>query len=156
MKNPATYEDANLILRLYELRREPRLREARKWFAGMPSFTSREQFMKACPVGSEENASYRMVTTYWDMAASLVAQGVLNRELFYRSNNLELLRVWVQIKDAMPELRAFNKNPLLNKNMQDVAEGFVEFLNLEAPGFYEQWAANIARAGAPVAAAQKN
>ena len=145
MKNPPTYEDAELILRLFDLRREPRLREARKWMAGVGVIASRQQFLALCPVGTEENASYRMVTTYWDMAASFVAQGVLHRELFYRSNNLELLRVWVQVKGMIEELRAANRNPLLLRNIEDVALGFIEYLELHAPGFYETWAANIAR-----------
>ncbi|MGZ4808220.1 MAG: hypothetical protein ACXV7D_02725, partial [Thermoanaerobaculia bacterium] len=72
MKNPATYEDASLILRLYDLRREEKLRTARKWFGSVPAFASRDQWLQVCPTGSDENAYYRMVTTYWEMASSFV------------------------------------------------------------------------------------
>ena len=77
MKDQPTYDDAHLILRLYDLRREEKLRAARKWFASMPALASRDEFLKTCPAGTEENAYFRMVTTYWEMAASFVANGVL-------------------------------------------------------------------------------
>lgn len=145
MKNQPTYDDANLILRLYELRREPKIREARKWMASIPPITSREQFAKVCPPGSEENAYYRMVTTYWDMAASFVVNGILHRELFYRSNNMEILLVWEKVKGVTREMREVNKNPFTSRNIEDVATGFIEYLNEHAPGFYEIWSANVTR-----------
>lgn len=145
MKNQPTYDDANLILKLYDLRREPRLRDARKWMTSVPPFTSREQWLQVCPPGSEENASYRMVTTYWDMAASFVVNGVLNRELFYRSNNMELLVVWLKVRELVPQLRQANKNPFVMKNVEDAALPFIEYLNEHAPGFFDTWAANFTR-----------
>jgi len=145
MKTQATYDDAELILKLYDLRREPTMRAARKWMAGTaPAFTSREQWLAVCPPGSDENAYYRQVTTYWDMAASFVVTGILNRELFYRANNMELLFFWEKVKHLVPELRAANKTPLTLRNMEEVANGFIAFLAENAPGFYEQWSANIA------------
>jgi hypothetical protein len=53
----ATYDDVNLVLRLYEMRREDRLREARKWFAGSFKVKTLEEFTALCPPGSEANAS---------------------------------------------------------------------------------------------------
>ena len=79
----ATYDDVNLILRLYEMRREDRLREARKWFTGSFKVKTFEEFQALCPGGSDPNASYRMVVTYWDLAASLITSGLLQPELFY-------------------------------------------------------------------------
>jgi hypothetical protein len=148
MKTPPTYEDANLILKLYNLRRESRLREARKWFGSAPQFQSREEWLKLCPAGSEENASFRMVVTYWEMAASFVATGVLNPELFYRANNLELLFVWEKIRIMVPELRAASKNPLQYRNIEEVANGFIEYSKANAPDWYDQtFAPMIAKAG---------
>lgn len=144
MKTQATYEDANLILKLYDLRREPKLREARKWFSSMPALTSRAQFLEVCPTGSDQNAYYRMVTTYWEMAAGFVANGILNKELFYRSNNMEMLLVWEKVRRFAPEQRAFNNNALAFKQIEEVAQGFIEYLNQNAPGFYEKWSAPFA------------
>ncbi len=155
MKSTPTYDDANLILRLYDLRREEKLRAARKWIGSIAPISSREEFLKLCPAGSEENAYFRMVTTYWEMAASFVVSGVLNRELFYRSNNLELLLVWEKIRRFVPEQRAFTKDALRYRQIEEVATGFVEYLNEKAPGFFENWAAGIARAGQPVVAASR-
>jgi hypothetical protein len=147
MKNPPTYDDAKLILRLYELRREAKLRAARKWFGGIPAFASREQWLALCPTGSEENAYYRMVTTYWEMAASFVVTGVLNADLFYRANNLELVLVWEKVKRMAPEIRA--NNPAWLRQVEEVASGFVRFLDDFAPGYYETFSGNIAKTVKP-------
>jgi hypothetical protein len=152
MKSTPTYDDANLILRLYDLRREEKLRAARKWMGSMPALTSRDEFLKVAPPGTEENAYFRMVTTYWEMAASFVVSGILNRELFYRSNNLELLVVWEKIRRFVPEQRAAIKDPLRYKQIEEVAGGFIAYLNENAPGFFENWAAGLAR---PAAAATR-
>src|SRR5438477_859659 len=143
MKNQPTYDDANLILKLYEMRREPRLREARKFIGGLRALKSREEFLQACPPGSDENASFRMVTTYWDMAASFVVTGILNKELFFRANNLELVFVWEKVRGAIPEMRAVAKNPLQYRQLEEVATEFIAWLDENAPGMFEQWAANM-------------
>src|ERR1043166_838448 len=88
----ATYDDANLILKLYDMRREPRLRDARKWFAASFKVKSFDELMTLCPPGSEPNASYRMVTTYWELVASFLTSGVLHEELFYQSDELPVRR----------------------------------------------------------------
>ena len=155
MKTTPTYDDANLILRLYDLRREEKLRAARKWVGSMPALTTRDEWLKICPPGSEENAYFRMVTTYWEMAASFVVNGILNRELFYRSNNMELLLVWEKIRRFVPEQRATIKDPLRYKQIEEVAKGFIEYLNENAPGFFDNWAAGLAKPPQPVAAASR-
>jgi hypothetical protein len=156
MTTAATHEDANLLLRLYDLRREETMRTARKWMAAAPQFTSREHWLSLCPPGTNENAYYRQVTTYWDMASSFVVNGILDRQLFYRSNTMELMFVWEKVKKLVPELRAVQGFPLILRNMEDVAGGFIEFLNENAPGYYETFAANIAKIGVkPPPAADK-
>ena len=81
----ATYQDAQLLLSLYDLRREERLRAARAWFTGNFSAGSLAEALEKYPPGSDQNAYYRMVGTYWDMAASFVVRGVLHEELFLTS-----------------------------------------------------------------------
>ncbi len=143
MKNPPTYEDANLILKLYNLRRESRLREARKFVGALKPFESREDFLKACPAGTEENASLRMVVTYWDMAASFVSTGVLNKELFFRANNLEMIFVWEKLRGALPEIRAVGKNPILYQHLEEVVTEFIAYMNENAPGWHDTMAGNL-------------
>src|ERR1700722_14536582 len=106
----ATYDDANLILRLYELRREETLRKARAWFVSNFDVASAEEMMQKYPFGSEENTSFRMVVSYWDMAASFVVAGVLNQELFFQSNG-ELLIVWEKARKVIDAFRQVTKNP---------------------------------------------
>jgi len=83
-----TYDEVNLMLRLYELRREPRLREARAWFVEHFHAGTPEEVMQKYPQGSQENTYIRMVISYWDMVASIVNRGMINDELFFESNGL--------------------------------------------------------------------
>ena len=99
MDRQPNHEDAILILRLYELRRDERLREARDWFARNFNATTLHAYETLCPPGSEPNAFTRMVTSYWDMVASFVTNGVLHDELFFQSGR-EMLLVWERMAAA--------------------------------------------------------
>jgi hypothetical protein len=124
-QRPATYDDANLLLRLYDLRREEKLRVARNWFAKNFHATTLEEMQKLCPLGSDENAYFRMVTSYWDMAASFVTSGILHEGLF-AGNSRELLFVWTRISDIVPAWREAYKNPGIVKNIETVANVMIE------------------------------
>jgi hypothetical protein len=139
--NQATYDDVNLILKLYELRRDDRLREARKWFGGLKMKTLAE-LQAACPPGSEQDASVRMVTSYWEMAASFITSGVLNQELFQQSGG-ELLFVWTKIQDIVPELRKLFNNPKYLANIESVAKGMIDNMNRANPKTYEAYTARV-------------
>lgn len=83
----ATANDADLILKLYDLRREPLMRQAREWL--MHEFdpqTMDDIHMTVGGVGSEKNRYWRQVTSYWEMAASFVLRGALDPDLFLDSN----------------------------------------------------------------------
>jgi hypothetical protein len=138
----ATYDDANLILKLYDMRREPKLREARAWFVANFKVKTFDDFQKLCPPGSEPNASFRMVTTYWEMAASFITAGVLHRELFYQTGR-ELLLVWERIRDLMPEIRAQYKNPNELKNLETAAQGYIAWWSAQTPGAYDAFSKRI-------------
>jgi hypothetical protein len=131
-----TYDDAELILKLYDLRREERLRVARAWFVSNFSARSVSEVMEKYPPGSDQNAYYRMVSTYWDMAASFVVRGIVHEELFFDSSG-ELLAVWEKMKDLVADLRAVRKNPILYKNLEKGANQYIAWLNRQAPEAYE-------------------
>lgn len=95
----ATFDDVNLVLKLYDMRREPRLRDARQWYAASFKVKTMEDFAALCPPGSEANASFRMVTSYWEMVGSFLTSGVLNAVLFYQSGR-ELLFAWERVKES--------------------------------------------------------
>lgn len=83
----ATHHDADIILRLYDLRREAVLRQARKWMVMEFSPKTAEEFMEVVSGSKpEENAYFRQATSYWEMAASLVIHGAVNADLFLDSN----------------------------------------------------------------------
>jgi hypothetical protein len=101
------YEDARLILELYNLRREPVMRKARDWFFSFNP-ESIEEF-EAVLIG-EHSAYYRMVTTYWDMAASLVGHAAIDEQMFNDANG-EHLSVFAKVEPFLPELRKLYNLP---------------------------------------------
>jgi hypothetical protein len=142
MESRATYDDVNLVLRLYELRREDKLREARAWFTKSFRASSMEEFQALCPMGSETNAYFRMVISYWEMAASFVAGGVLNKELFFQSGG-EMLFVWERVRDLVPAFRQMFKNPYNAKNLETVSNAMIEWMNSRAPEAYGAFSAMV-------------
>lgn len=132
----ATYDDANLLLKLYELRREEKMREARAWFVANFKPKTVEEMLKMCPPGSDNNARMRQVITYWDMAASLVSMGVLNPEMFF-VNNRECLLVWLRVRPYLAELREKYGDPNHFKNLETVGNMNIDFLNRTSPGTVE-------------------
>jgi hypothetical protein len=127
----ATYDDANLVLRLYDMRREERLRKARAWFTANFKIKSFDELTKLAPGGSDENAYYRMVITYWDMAASLITSGVLDKDLFFQSNR-ELLLVWERLRDVLPEIRERYKDPYLYAHLEQVGNEFARYFQMKS------------------------
>jgi hypothetical protein len=96
------FESATLNLKLFELRREPVLREAREWF--LRDFNP-ETFAELVEiVSSERNASFRMVLGYWDMAASLVTAGAIDADAF-RAAHGEVFGTFSKIHPLLAELR---------------------------------------------------
>ena len=142
MPSQATYEDVNLVLRLYELRREETLRNARAWFTANFRPKSLDEFNKLCPAGSQENAYFRMVTSYWDMVASFVTSNVLNKDLFFESGG-ELLIAWLRLKPFVAELRDSRSNPAAYRNLETVATDYAAHMNQKAPGAYEAFAKRV-------------
>lgn len=140
---PPTYEDAALVLRLYELRREEKLRAAREWFRAR-FFPQTFEELKAVAIGAGiENTHYRMVVTYWEMAASFVARGILHPELFFDSGG-EALFVWAKIGEFVPALRQETQAPRLLANLERaiaMAPGTAERLRVirsRMPGYRDR------------------
>ncbi len=143
MPTQATYDDANLCLRLYELRREDKLRQARAWFAQNFAPTTVEEMMKLAPPGSQENAYMRMVASYWDMAAAFVTSGVLNQDLFFETNP-ELLFVWERMRQVLPALRESFQNPKAFHNMEKVGNAFMKHMEAAGPETLPAFQARVA------------
>lgn len=142
MTQKATYDDANLILRLYEMRREDRMRKARAWFTANCKAKSYDQLVKLAPGGSDENASVRMVTSYWDLVASFMTSGVLNKELFFQSGR-ELLLVWERVRDYLPTMRDAYQDPGLLKHLETIGNEFAEYFKNQDQQAYEAFLKRI-------------
>jgi hypothetical protein len=97
-------EEAGLILKLYELRREETMRKARDWYFRDFNPQSMADFNNA--MLGEHSGHLRMVVSYWDMAAALVNNGAISLELFNDSNG-EHLAVFSKIEPLLSEIRAF-------------------------------------------------
>ncbi len=96
-------EEAGLILKLYELRREETMRKARNWYFRDFHPQSMDDFNNA--LFSEHSGYVRMVITYWDMAAALVNDGAISLDLFTDSNG-EFIPVFSKIEAILGEIRA--------------------------------------------------
>jgi hypothetical protein len=131
-----THDQANLLLRLYELRREPRLREAREWYFKHFKPTSVEDAMKICPPNSEENALMRMVTSYWDMATSMVNRGLIEEDFFFENTGEQWL-VWERLKPIVPAMRTMFKNPNFHRNLEENVKRLDAWREKVAPGSTE-------------------
>jgi hypothetical protein len=138
-----TYDDANLILKLYEMRRDDRMRQARSWFtARCKGIRTFEELQKLAPAGSEENASFRMVTSYWDLTASFVVSGILHKELFFQSGR-ELLLVWERVRDFLPSMREAYKDPNHLKNLETVGNEFASYFKSQSAEAYDAFLKRI-------------
>lgn len=120
-RNVPTYDDARLVLKLYELRRDEKLRAARDWFVAKFFPRSAADVAAIYGVPGIENTYFRMVTSYWDMAASFVVRGVLNGDLLIDSAG-EMLLVWAKLENFLPELRGKTVSATFLSNLERVVE----------------------------------
>ena len=107
MAKKPTVADAQLILQLYDLRREAEMRKARNWWAMEFFPKSADDFLKvAWAMGTQENNWLRQVGGYWGIAVSFVEQGVLNEALFLRpSFSGEMFVMFGKVYPFLKELR---------------------------------------------------
>src|SRR5919112_196499 len=97
-------EEANLILRLYEMRRDEEFRKARQWFDTEFNPQSAEDVLALMRGSFAQSAHFRMVLTYWEMVAALVNHGAIDAGLVH-ATNVEHLRYFAKIEPYLAELR---------------------------------------------------
>ncbi|MFZ1138653.1 MAG: hypothetical protein ABR881_12340 [Candidatus Sulfotelmatobacter sp.] len=122
MAKKPTAADAHLILKLYDLRREPEMRKARSWWLSEFWPQNAEEFMNvAGNMGVPENNWLRQVGGYWSMAASFVLQGVLNEELFIQpAVSGEMYFLLAKVHPFLKDLREKMGDPQLFGNIEKV------------------------------------
>jgi hypothetical protein len=111
------YESATLLIRLYELRREPMMREARTWYARSFHPASIDEVLQA--VSGPNSAHFRMVTSYWDMATSFVANGAIDETMFNDANGEHAI-VFSRIEPFIAEYREKMANPVYLGSLEKV------------------------------------
>jgi hypothetical protein len=104
MPKKPTADDAKIIMRLYDLRREAEMRKARQWYAGWWPRSADDILQVLNAFGTPENAWFRQVNGYWDMAASFVLRGAVNEELFWDSSG-EMWFVLAKLQPFLKEVR---------------------------------------------------
>ena len=129
--------NAQLLLQIYDMRREEKLRKAREWVIGNFWAENLQEFAALCPQGSEPNAFFRMVTGYWEMVASIVNRGMLDEDLYFE-NNGEGLLLWLRVRKVVAEMREARKNPLVLKNLESLSEKHEKWLAARAPEALEE------------------
>jgi hypothetical protein len=110
---------AEVLLKLYELRTEPTLRQARAWFAFEFHPTTARDVLGTWLGPGHESAPYRMVTSYWDMAASLVTLGAISSEMFNAANT-EHFALYAKMRPFLQEVRAATNYPDYLMNVERV------------------------------------
>jgi hypothetical protein len=114
---PTPFESAQLILTLYEQRREATMRKARDFWAFFDPETV-DDFTTA--MMGPDSGHLRMVLGYWEMAASLVENGAIDRKMF-QDASAEYLVVYAKIEPLLPALREKFNNPNMAKHLQSLA-----------------------------------
>lgn len=110
---------ANALLKLYELRTEPTLRQARAWFTYEFHPDTAADVLRTWLAPGYASAPYRMVTSYWDMAASMVTQGAIPAAMFNEANT-EHFAVFAKLRPFLDEVRAATKYPDYLGNIERV------------------------------------
>jgi len=110
-------ESADLILKLYDLRREKKMRKARNWIFGYNP-TSVDDYMKTM-MDPEVGGYLRMVVSYWDMAATLVNQGAIDAEMFNQTNG-EHMMIFAKLEPLLADMRKMWEMPEMLSNLEKV------------------------------------
>ncbi|MBX3290575.1 MAG: hypothetical protein KF855_14765 [Acidobacteria bacterium] len=100
--------DALAILKLYELRRDSKMRAARQWYTNVFDPQSAQDLIALFASGERASAYYRMVTSYWDTAAALVLNGGIDKKMFLDANTEHVL-IYAKIADFLPEFRELTR-----------------------------------------------
>jgi hypothetical protein len=115
MSTPA--ESAQLLLKLYELRREPTMRQAREWF--VRSFRPTTMADIAAVLQGERNPQFRMVVGYWDMACSLVTHGAIDPQMFIDANP-EAVAAFLKVEPFLDDMRRSSGLPFFLRHWESV------------------------------------
>lgn len=133
MATKPTHEQAELQLKVYDLRREPRLRQARDWFQQNYRAKTFEEAMRIAPFGTENGTFVGMIIGYWEQTCALLNYGLLHEDLFFETNG-EFFGVWELLKPVVPEFREKFADKTVLANLERAAQRYEAWSERRAPG----------------------
>ncbi len=119
-------QDALAILKLYELRREKEMRLARQWYFSEFKPKSAMDIINLYRAGERESANFRMVVSYWDMAASLALNGKIDEKTFLEANT-EHIFVYAKIEPFLDEVREMFQEPDFFLNLEKLCKKMPDY-----------------------------
>lgn len=125
MPRKPTHADAELLLRLYEIRRDPELRRARQWFLKDFEAASWDDIRSRYLTHTDEDRWFRQTTSYWEMLATLVNRGVLQEELFFDHTGEDIV-TWEKCKPWIAGARA-SLRPSYLHNLEKLVANHLAF-----------------------------
>jgi hypothetical protein len=133
MGTKPTYEQAQLHLQVYDLRREAKLRQARDWFFKNYIVETLEDSYRIAAPGTENGALAMQVLSYWENACALLNYDLLHEDLFFETSG-EFFGVWERVKPIIQQGREKWANPLFLANLEKAAERFEAWSERRTPG----------------------
>jgi hypothetical protein len=133
MDTKPTYEQGKLQLKIYDLRREAKMRQARDWFFKNYFVETMEDFQRVAPMGTEQGAFAMMVLSYWDQACAYLNYGLLHEDLFFETNG-EFFGVWERVKPLIAETRKLFLNKDFLGHLEKAAQRYEAWSEKRNPG----------------------
>src|SRR3954471_23079518 len=133
MATKPTFEQGQLHLQLYEMRREARLRQARDWFFQNYFANNFEEAMRLAPAGTEQGTFVMMVFSYWEQACAFLNHGLLHEDLFFETSG-EFYGVWERVKPGIQEGRKQFSNKLFLHHVEQAAIRYEKWIETRSPG----------------------
>lgn len=127
---PATHNDADLLLRIYEMRREPELRKSRDFMSFKCEARTFEEFTKKYPMGSPGSLHWGKVFGYWDLACALVDRGLIDKDLFNTCNG-EHVALFLKFRPVIEGFRKAWNFPQMLASLERVATSHPMFADME-------------------------
>jgi hypothetical protein len=132
MEKP-TYEQAQLQLELFEMRREARLRQARDWFQKNYFVESFEEAMRTAAPGTEPGTNAGMVASYWEQVCAMLNYGLLHEQLFFETNG-EFFMVWERLKPMVGGFREQFVAPHMFAHLEKAGQKYEAWMEKTSPG----------------------
>lgn len=136
MATKPTFEQAQLHLQLFEMRREPKLRQARDWFFQNYFPNNFEESMRIAAPGTEGGTFVMMVFSYWEQACAFLNYGLIHEDLFFETSG-EFYGVWERVKPGIQEGRKQFSNKLFLAHVEQAANRYEKWIETRSPGALE-------------------